>query len=268
MIKIVFIDLDGTLLQPDGTISSEDRLALQRAGDAGIIRVAATGRSLYTLRRVILPDDPLDYYLISSGAGVWDCSRGRLCYEQHLDAADMQQTAELLLQYQLPFMVHDPLPDNHYFQWFGSGDGDFKRRIELYQAYGREGKLPLQPIRCSQLLAILHPEQEELLRCVEQRISGVKVIRATSPLDGRSIWMELFPQGVSKGHTAQWLCEYLGIKQEESLSIGNDYNDVDMLRWTAQSYVVANAPRELHAQFKVTRAHTENGVSKVLTPLL
>jgi hypothetical protein len=64
------------------------------------------------------------------------------------------------------------------------------------------------------------------------------------------------------------LCEHLGISQKHSLSIGNDYNDVDMLRWTAVSYVVANAPQELHQQFKVTRPHTQNGVSAVLTPLL
>jgi hydroxymethylpyrimidine pyrophosphatase-like HAD family hydrolase len=39
--KIAFIDLDGTLLQRDGTISAADRLALERAGEAGMVRVAA-----------------------------------------------------------------------------------------------------------------------------------------------------------------------------------------------------------------------------------
>lgn len=266
--KIAFIDLDGTLLQRDGTISAADRLALERAGEAGMVRVAATGRSLYSLRKVIQPSDPLDFYIVSSGAGVWDCQAERLCYEQHLDAPVMQQAAEILLQHQLPFMVHDPLPHNHFFQWFGSGDGDFARRLELYGDYARAGKIPIEPATCSQLLAILHPQQHPLLQHVAQTLNNVKVIRATSPLDGVSIWMELFPAGVSKGHTAQWLCEHLGISQKHSLSIGNDYNDVDMLRWTAVSYVVGNAPQELHQQFKVTRPHTKNGVSAVLTPLL
>lgn len=266
--KIAFIDLDGTLLQPDGSISAVDRATLERAGEACIVRVAATGRSLYSLRKVITPADPLDYYVVSSGAGVWDCQNHRMCYTQHLDAGVMQQAAETLLQYKLPFMVHDPLPDNHFFQWFGSGEGDFARRLRLYGDFARPGVMPVQPAACSQLLAILHPEQGYLLQHVAQTLSRVKVIRATSPLDGASIWMELFPEGVSKGHTAKWLCKHVGVDQSQSLSIGNDYNDVDMLQWTALSYVVANAPRELHTQFNVTLPHTKNGVSAVLTPLL
>ncbi len=102
---------------------------------------------------------------------------------------------------------------------------------------------------------------------LKAKLPELKVIRATSPLDGESAWIEIFPAHVSKGHTAQWLCDFLKIDKESSLAIGNDYNDYDMLEWAEKSYVVQNAPQDLLERYKVIPSNDKDGVATVLEGL-
>nr|HPI46379.1 HAD hydrolase family protein [Tenuifilaceae bacterium] len=120
------------------------------------------------------------------------------------------------------------------------------------------------PDNATQLIAVL-PPNPELFYSLESKLTGIKVIRATSPLDGESIWMEIFPEGVSKGHSVDWLCNYLGdIQPNEILAIGNDYNDLDLLDYTPNSYLVANAPDELKQKFKVVASNDESGFAEAV----
>jgi len=95
-------------------------------------------------------------------------------------------------------------------------------------------------------------------------MEGVKVVRATSPLDQKSIWMEIFHKDVSKGMGCHWLCNHLSIEQKYSIGIGNDFNDLDMLNWTNHSFVVSNSHSDLHEKFQVIKHHDESAFSAVL----
>ncbi len=81
--KIIFIDLDGTLIGDNRKVSERNLNSLQRAGDLGITRVIATGRSLFSFRKSIPLDFPIDYLIFSSGAGVMDWKTQQLIYEEH-----------------------------------------------------------------------------------------------------------------------------------------------------------------------------------------
>jgi len=102
---------------------------------------------------------------------------------------------------------------------------------------------------------------------VKKRLSQFKVIRATSPLDGKTLWVEIFQHNVSKGNAAAWLCSRIGCTSDSVLGIGNDYNDIDLLQWTGHSIVVANAPEELKSQFEVTDSNINNGVTKAIVKI-
>ena len=77
--------------------------------------------------------------------------------------------------------------------------------------------------------------------------------------------MEVYPSHVSKGEGAGWLCNYLQIDQQESLGIGNDYNDISLLEFTSRSYVVANAPHEMQQKYRLTLSNNENGFSQAVS---
>jgi hydroxymethylpyrimidine pyrophosphatase-like HAD family hydrolase len=77
--------------------------------------------------------------------------------------------------------------------------------------------------------------------------------------------MEIFPKGVSKAQGIQDLCTITGISRENTLSVGNDYNDTEMLDFTQHSYVVDNAPGDLKLKYLISLAHHENGFSHAVS---
>jgi Cof subfamily protein (haloacid dehalogenase superfamily) len=265
-IKILFTDLDGTLLNSDGLVSTTNRNCMEDLGRRNIIRVIATGRSFYSYNKVIGKDFPADFLVFSTGAGILDLKTGDLIYAANLEKQDITYISQYLIEHRADFMVHHSVPQNHRFTYFGDtkADSDFTRRLRIYKDYAREYVTPAcLPQESAQIIAIF-PEDLQRFNSVKKGLNGFQVTRTTSPLDGRSIWMEIYPPHVSKGASAGWLCSCLQIDQQESLGIGNDYNDISLLEFTSKSYVVANAPSEMQQKYRLTLSNNEDGFCQAI----
>lgn len=266
-IKLVVTDLDGTLLNSLGKASKKDIETLALLGKSGTIRAIATGRSPYSFEKVIPPDFPIDYLIFSSGAGLVQWKSRRIIYTTELLPLQVQVLVDTLVKMEVDFMVHEPIPANHRFLYHQASIGnlDFERRIEIYQQFCQ----PYIPgitydSSATQILAVL-PNDVERYESLKSLFPSFKVIRATSPLDGHSIWMEIFREDVSKAYGIGYLCKLLKIKNNEVLTIGNDFNDLDMLNGYSNSYVVNNAPEELKNQFSVVKSNNDSGFSDAIS---
>jgi len=264
MLKMVVTDLDGTLLNSEGIADKPNIDTLEYLGKRGIVRVIATGRSPYSVGKVIKDDFPIDYIVFSSGAGIIRWNEKQIIHQQHLTQFETQSVINEFLDFGLDFMVHDPIPHNHCFLYHtcSNDNPDFFRRIEIYKAFCRPYIPGVDfPNGSTQLLAVL-PNNPELFNTLSEKFPELKVIRTTSPLDGNSIWMEVFPQDISKAYGINWLCsQEVGCNIKEVVSIGNDFNDVDMLELTDFSYVVSNAPIELREHYRVVPSNDNYGFS-------
>ena len=141
MTLALFTDLDGTLLGSDQTLSPVNRKALERLGGDGITRVVVTGRSLYSTRRVLDRHFPIDLLVTSSGAGIFSFPDLDLLASYTLTPAEVSQAVSVLLEYEMDFMIHDPVPDNHRFRWHrcSARNQDFDRRLSLYDGHHNLG---------------------------------------------------------------------------------------------------------------------------------
>ena len=102
----------------------------------------------------------------------------------------------------------------------------------------------------SQLLAVsADGDPDEPFETLRRELHGLSVIRATSPLDGHSMWIEAFAPSVSKSQAAAWLAERHDIAVGNTWAIGNDYNDWDLLRWAGRGAVVQGAPAAMLDEF-------------------
>ena len=261
-------DLDGTLLRSDRTLAASDLAALRRLGDHGVVRAVATGRSIFSFENATPAELPVEYVIFSSGAGVAVHPGGRLLRSAGLEPAEIRQAVALLRALNLDFMVQRAIPDTHVFGYSaGTGDNpDFAARIDLYRRFA----FPLDDDidrfgPATQLVAIVPPERAETaLAAVRRELGGLTVIRTTSPLDGRSTWIEVFPPGISKGQTAEWLAAGLGVARTRTFSVGNDFNDLDLLEWAQSPYVTANAPEELRRRFPTVASNDRCGVAEAI----
>jgi hydroxymethylpyrimidine pyrophosphatase-like HAD family hydrolase len=97
-----------------------------------------------------------------------------------------------------------------------------------------------------------------------RELADYSVLRATSPLDGASTWIEVFPPRVCKSAAASWLRRAMAEPGTLSLAVGNDYNDVDLLDWADLSCVVGNAPADLRSRYRAVASHDASGFSEAV----
>ncbi len=269
-IKIVISDLDGTLLPAQGKVSLRDVTTLNKLKNKKIIRAIATGRSLYSALSVLADNFPIDYLIFASGAGIFDWQKRQVIFSQHLDSEIVFKISTDLLKMKRDFMILDPVPNNHQFSYYRSENSnpDFDRRLSLYKPFSTPIKHSEETKRDACQLLVIIPNCIDDFNELKTKFNQVKVIRATSPLDHESIWMEIFPLHISKAYGAEWLCKHLKIDPKKSIVIGNDYNDLDLLEWGEHSFVVANAPRDLKASYQVSKSVDEDGFSHAISQVL
>ena len=260
------MDFDGTLLRSDRSIADRDLDALMQLGDQGIVRAIATGRSLFSFNTVPIPDLPLDFVIFSTGAGVLQCSDGKIIRKTSLEPEEVRRARNVLKAHRLDFMIHRTIPENHMFAYFRSNhqNEDFDRRLDIYGRHAAVlNESPNSFGQASQLLAIVPARQgNRALEAIREELFDFNVIQTTSPLDGESTWIEIFPSTVSKSQTAAWLAEELQIDRQKIASVGNDYNDLDLLEWTPSSYVVDNAPADFKNRFACVSSNNNSGVAE------
>lgn len=268
--KGLFItDFDGTLLGSDGKLAQRDLDALEALRRAGIKTAIATGRSFYSFVNSPGVDVPIDYLIFTMGAGVVTQVGHKLLYQVSLSPEAVRQTLEYLRQSTLDFMVHHAVPENHrfYYRRVNTNNPDFESRLERYRDFGQ----PLDSIpandfgEAAQFLAVVPSHQTDgALSEVRNHLPDLSIIRSTSPLDHKSTWIEFFHPDVSKSKTAAWLASELGVKPGDTMAIGNDYNDLDLLEWANRSFVVENAPLEMKNRFEQVASNDNGGVAEAV----
>ncbi len=250
MIKLLATDLDGTIHTRNNGFNKRDIDTLKTIGKNGMLRVIATGRTFQSALSVLPDDFPIDYLVFSSGAGIYDWHKKEMLHTCNLGFENSKHVIGILNENKVEYTVHHPIPDNHIFFHSVAPDPhpDFERYIEFNKVHAIPEEQELAQLDYSQTLAFV--DNMTVFDKIKAQLKGVKTIRATSPIDGNSIWMECFNTKVSKAMGIKWLCDLLNINSNDVVAIGNDYNDLDMLNYFPEAYVVANAPKELRQQYK------------------
>ena len=272
---MVVTDLDGTLLGAEARLGKANRRALVRLGEAGSLRVVATGRSLHSAEQVLDAEFPIDYLVFASGAGILEWRSRALLVAHEMQCEHVRGTLEVLLAKGLAFMVHLGVPDNHHFYYHqppGQRDGqtvagnpDFERRRARYAEFAQplDGRV-LDGLQVSQFLVIEAPGSEPHYDALVTELAHLNVVLTTSPLDHRSRWIEIFPPAASKSRAAEWIRERHGVAHHDVVAVGNDYNDRDLLEWARHSYVVANAAASLKARYAVVASNDDQGFAEAM----
>ena len=269
---MIITDLDGTLLGKGSKVGSRNVETLRMLKKRGVIRVVATGRVLYSVRKVLDEDFPIDYLVFSSGTGVLDCSSGELLRSTSLEKEEIEEAVDFFRNENLNFMLHAPVPDNHYCLVGPSEDTyteDFERRLKIYNEFATHWSessrlLKSWDHKASIILCSCHKEKgDELFERLSQKLKNSKVVRSTSPLNNDYYWVEVIPEEATKALASKWLKNHLGYK-ESVMAIGNDFNDLDLLEWADDSFVVENAPLSMREKFQVVGSNEENGFSQAV----
>jgi Cof subfamily protein (haloacid dehalogenase superfamily) len=280
--RLVAIDMDGTLL-PTTTqaISPRNAQALHAAQQAGITVAIATGRRVaYTTPLLAGLNLRADMPLIASNGAVIRTLGGdpiSCCYLEARVARGIcglvRPFGTLVFTFDRPGRGELALEDldeanNRFAIWVEANRNaiEIVKPLELALADGCD---PIQGMVAGKVCNMR--QAEEVLRASEWN-SLCESVR-TEYLARDLAILDLLPRGVSKGRALEQLAGYLGVDRAETMAIGDNWNDVDMLKWAGQSILMGNAAAELRTMaqtlgWEQAPTNDRDGVAVVLERVL
>ena len=281
-VRLVAIDMDGTLLPTLGrAVSPRNARALLAAQQAGITVAIATGRRTAFATPLL---DGLglraDTPLITSNGAVIRTLGGQRIDSCHLESRIARGLCALLRPFgALVFTFERQAEDFHRRELVLEDMEQANGRINLWIEANRDSIEMVNPLE-NALLDEEDPIQGMVAGGVHKMRQAEEALRSSPwaaecqcvkteyPARDLSI-LDLLPPGISKGWALQRLAARLGVERKETMAIGDNWNDLDMLEWAGQAIVMGNAAQELRTMaktrgWKQAPPNDQDGVAQVL----
>ena len=249
-IKIIALDLDGTLLNSQKELTPACRDALDRAAAAGIEIVPTTGRFFDGMPEAIRSLPYLHYAITINGAQVYDIRRDAVVYRAELPPAQAVDILRALDPHSLIYDCYqdnwgwmsrdmwercgDFVPDAHYYKMVH----DLRTPVDDLKQFLTERGRGVQKL---QLFTWDMPLRERLLRELEGQFAGIAV--STSVKNN----IEINHADANKGAALLRLAEYLGIDRSETAAFGDGLNDLTMIKAAGAGIAMENAYPDIKA---------------------
>lgn len=270
LIRLLALDIDGTLLDPQFQISAANMSALRRAHEAGVEIVLGTGRR-HTFAMPIAEALGFDVWLISSNGAITKSSRGELFHRDLLPAA----VARRLMAHMSAFRPNVVFT----FDIEGRGalviesaetlNGSIQRWMEKNSEYIAtlvpvENSLTTDPVQAMFCGTIPRMKEAEAHLATADFVGDFTALKTQYEARNLCI-LDVLNKECSKGHALRRWAEYRGYRREEVMAIGDNYNDLEMLEFAGIPYIMGNASDDLKANaFKVTLGNDASGVAAAL----
>ena len=273
-IRLLALDIDGTLLNPQFQISAEDLLAFRKTRAAGVEVVLVTGRR-HAFAMPIAKELDFDLCLISSNGAVTRSLTGETF---HRDLMPRELCRELVGAMQ-EFRGNTVLTFDQeakgaiVLEHLDDLNASIRRWLEKNMAYIEfvipiENALtsdPVQSMFCGSM-----ERMSQALRALEASgiDSRVTVLRTEYP-DRDLSMIDVLNTGCSKGHALERWAAHRGFAREQVMAIGDNHNDVEMLEFAGHPVIMGNACEELRSRgWSVTLSNGECGVAAALAEIL
>lgn len=260
-IKVVASDMDCTLLADDGSMPPNMEELICALDDAGIIFCAASGRPSYTLREMF--PSVIDRIALCSDNGAAITCRGKVIFKDLIDAPIYHELIDFTAEDGRGCSVVCGLGTCYILERDRGYDSVFRSFFRNITYLDTFDGLDAEVNKYTVFFPNRDAEEVYAERYRDAHAGRFSVTNA-----GKE-WIDIMNKGVDKGFGIARLCEHLGCSVDDVMAFGDTYNDVEMLRTSGHSYVVANAEEHMHAHAKfLAPSNTERGVARVIERLL
>lgn len=255
MYRLIALDIDGTLVRPDGSVSEADREAIAHARQSGARVVLCTGRSWQESEEVAEEAGCDRVMVCQGGAALADLDRrcNTRLWEIPRDAALelvgwLEREELALMLFAGSELVVNPRSEETFRSYPSPGFHRCKVVAQEPARFLRERGLPVNKIYAQGDPAIFPPLLERAARCREVTVTS------SAPYN-----FEIVPAGVDKGTGLAALAEELGLTLAETIAIGDSDNDRGMLAAAGMPVAMGNATDAIKAMARYVTDTNENG---------
>ena len=265
MYKLIAIDMDGTLLKEDKTISKENYVAIQKARKAGVKIVLATGRPLNGIKKYLSHLNLInegDYAVVYGGAVVQSNKSEKLISRNILELKDWSYLFSL--SQKLKVNIH-ALTENSCITPKGNKYSTQESTMNNIPLIIDNPTNMKEKISIIKIMFIDEPKiLEEAINELPKELYEKYTIVRSSPY-----FLEFLNINANKGLGVEALAKSLNIKQEEVICIGDAGNDTHMVLYAGLGVAMGNAFPELKevANF-ITLSNENHGVAHVINKFI
>ena len=249
-IRMVGLDMDGTLLTTDKELTEHTKKVLREAIDRGVAVVPATGRPLTGIPEEVLKFPGVRYAVASNGARIVDLKEGRVLCEDLVPYETGRRVLDICSRYDTMLEI--------YYDGVGYAEKEKLEHIDEYvprrpmARYITDSRRPVADVRAmyeerkapTDKVQALFRTREECKKAWKEVEKEVPDIEITGALSNN---IEVNAKGVNKGRGLLLLGELLGIGSEEIMAVGDGSNDIAMLREAGLGVAMENATDEVKA---------------------
>lgn len=231
--KLVALDVDGTLVEPGASIAPRVRDAVAKAARAGTWIVLTSGRSPLEIRPFIAELE------LTRGLGI--CSNGAVTVSYPSLAVIDRATfsAARIVQYLLEHVPRARIAVEDVNIGFG-----VTCRFPDGELHGDQRVDSLERLLSQPVTRVVFRDPESTVQDFIELVQRLRP-QGVSCAVGYKAWLDIGPEGVSKGTALVKVAERLGVSAEDCLAIGDGRNDIDMLRWVKRGVAMGQAPSEV-----------------------
>jgi len=257
MIKVIALDIDGTLYNSQEEITPLTRTMLMKAHKMGILLILASGRSIHGLESLVARlDFPLENTILIgyNGASVVDASTHEIYFQsilkQELALSIFQSTRNHPVTLMIP--VKDELwveDDQHPLVQFEAKTENLK--LQLVDDLSQYSFNPIK---------VMITAEKEVLKAYFDQVPEQLKHQAIFARSG-DVYIDVTNLGCDKGSALQRYCELKGIQAQEVVAFGDNYNDLSMIHYAGTGIAMGNAVEDLKkVANEVTLSNNEDGI--------
>ncbi|MDD7794993.1 Cof-type HAD-IIB family hydrolase [Clostridium sp. 'White wine YQ'] len=263
MYKLIAIDMDGTLLKDDKSISDITKMGLKSAQELGVKIVLTSGRPIQGIKKYL---DELD--LTGEEDYVIGLNGALICKTSDYSVVSSNAT---LTGKDLKYIYNKVKGLNTYIHAF-TNNGDLVNKTSKFSD-NEEKRLNLKikqvdflkdVLDNDEILKVVLEEEKEVLDKITAKVPK-ELFEEYNVIRSVDFMLEFMNRGCNKASGLQKLVEYLGISKEEIIAIGDAENDIEMIEYAGLGVAMGNAKEEIKsiANF-ITKSNEEDGVTFVI----
>lgn len=234
-IKLIALDMDGTLLNNQQEVSKANREAINQAKDKGVQVIICTGRSIMTCHEYAKSLDLLSNLVTVNGGEIWD--QGKLLERNALQSEQVQWMWELSQLYGTKY-------------WATSIDHVWRNQM------------PHNILAHQWLKFGYEIEDTEIRQRILKQLKDKPFLETSnsSPVN-----IEINAAGINKAQAIMKVCERMNLSLDNVMAIGDSLNDILMIQKSGLGVAMGNAQEEVkHAADWVTITNQEDGVAEAI----
>lgn len=271
-IKLIAMDLDGTLFNPDGIITEKTKQELKRVGAMGIHTVISTGRPFNGLPFDQITDTAIEYAITTNGAAIYRIADQECLYDNSMSF----ETYAPILEYILSREIHiDIYIDGKGYTPIRCRENIGRLDVpESLRKYMIATRTPVEDLleyvkdcgkKVQKINLNFYPQPDGSLLYREEVFQFLKSNPGITVVGGGFSNFEIGKAGVTKIEGIRELCKLLDVPMEQTMAIGDSENDYSMINAAGIGVAMANASDDILAIADyITTSNTEDGVGEAI----